>query len=226
VETAMKKYTSKWVAASLLLVLGAGALQAQTLYRSVGPDGRVTFSDVPPPASKSKAAPTGTGAPASASSPLPYELQQVVNRYPVTLYTGDACGPCGSGRILLTSRGIPFSERTVNTAEDVAALQRLSGDTSLPFLTVGAQQIKGYSDAEWTQYLDAAGYPKTSKLPSGYSAAAATPLVAVQRPAANAPATPGTGASAPVVETVNTRQRPSAPPPEPAVNPNPAGIRF
>ncbi|NTV87529.1 MAG: glutaredoxin family protein [Burkholderiaceae bacterium] len=222
----MKKYTLKWVAASLLLVLGAGAAQAQTLYRSVGPDGRVTFSDVPPPASKSKAAPTGTGAPASASSPLPYELQQVVNRYPVTLYTGDACGPCGSGRILLTSRGIPFSERTVNTAEDVAALQRLSGDTSLPFLTVGAQQIKGYSDAEWTQYLDAAGYPKTSKLPSGYSAAAATPLVAVQRPAANAPATPGTGASAPVVETVNTRQRPSAPPSEPAVNPNPAGIRF
>lgn len=222
----MKRYTLKWIAASLLLVLGAGASQAQTLYKSVGPDGRVTFSDVPPPASKSKAAPTGTGGTASAGSPLPYELQQVVNRYPVILYTGDACGPCGSGRILLTSRGIPFSERTVNTAEDVAALQRLSGDTSLPFLTVGAQQIKGYSDAEWTQYLDAAGYPNTSKLPSGYSAAAATPLVAVQRPAANAPATPGTGASAPVVEAVNTRQRPSAPPPEPAVNPNPAGIRF
>ena len=151
----------------------------------MGPDGKVTFSDVPPPPSasaRSKGS-TGAGGPASPGSALPYELQQIASRYPVTLYTSDNCGPCASGRNLLNARGIPFTERTINTAEDAAALQRMSGDASLPFLTVGGQQIPGFSDVEWTQFLDAAGYPKTSQLPPGYRAAGATPFVAVQRPA-------------------------------------------
>ncbi len=208
--------------ASLLLVASA-AIQAQTLYRSVGPDGRVTFSDTPPPTASAK--PSGSasgGGTTTAGAALPYELQQVVNRYPVTLYTGDACAPCASGRNLLTARGIPFTERTVTTAEDAAALQRLSGDTSLPLLSIGSQQIKGFSDAEWSQFLDLAGYPKASQLPSGYRAAPATPLVAVQR-AAPAGEAPG---AAPA-----RRPRPTAAPDpltEPAPDPvnNPANIRF
>jgi glutaredoxin len=221
------KYTPlPLLATGLLLIVIAGATQAQTLYRNVGPDGRVSFSDVPPPAGAAKGVPgAASSGPANAGSALPYDLQQVVNRYPVTLYTGEACAPCGSGRLLLSSRGIPFSERTVNTADDVAALQRLSGDSTLPFLTIGGQQIKGYSDLEWTQFLDAAGYPRTSQLPTGYRAAAATPLVAVQRPAPGAPPATGAVSSEPAIETFNTRQRP-APSPAPAANTNPAGIRF
>ena len=222
----MKNIPVTLLATGLLLIVSAGAVQAQTLYRNVGPDGRVTFSDVPPPAGAAKAAGAGSGAaPANAGVPLPYDLQQVVNRYPVTLYTGDACGPCGSGRILLSSRGIPFTERTVTTPDDAAALLRLSGDTSLPFLTIGGQQIKGYSDLEWTQFLDAAGYPKASQLPAGYRAPAAAPLVAVQRPASPAAPAPGTASGEPVIEPVNTRPRPAASP-APAANTNPAGIRF
>jgi glutaredoxin len=226
----MKNIPVNLLAAGLLLIVSAGAVQAQTLYRNVGPDGRVTFSDVPPPAGAATAAGVGSGAaPASAGVALPYDLQQVVNRYPVTLYTGDACGPCGSGRILLTARGIPFTERTVTTPEDAAALQRMSGDTSLPFITIGGQQIKGYADTEWTQFLDAAGYPKTSQLPPGYRASAPTPFVAVQRPVSAAPgaaaATTGGTSGESTGETFNTRPRPAATP-TPVPNTNPANIRF
>jgi glutaredoxin len=229
-EDVMNRQTLAALTGGLLLVLGSHAALAQTLYRSVGPDGKVTFSDTPPPASaatnaKAKGSATPAG-PVSAGSALPYELQQIASRYPVTLYTGDNCGPCASGRNLLKSRGIPFTERTVSTSDDVAALQRLSGDTGLPFLTIGGQQISGFSDAEWTQYLDAAGYPKTSQLPSGYRPAPATPLVAVQRPAPapSGAAAPAGGASGePTVETFNTRPRP-APAPEP--DSNPAKIQF
>ena len=38
-----------------------------------------------------------------------------MGRFPVTLYTSTNCAPCGAGRTLLASRGIPFSERTVAT---------------------------------------------------------------------------------------------------------------
>lgn len=215
--------------AAALLVLGAlggTALHAQTVYRFVGPDGRVTFSDQPPPAGAAPASAGRTAAAATGSAAgLPYELGQVASRYPVVLYTGAQCSACEAGRAMLNSRGIPFSERTVNTSDDVQALQRLSGDTGLPLLTVGGQQIKGYSDVEWGQYLDAAGYPRTSQLPGGWRAPAAAPLVATQRAAA--PDAPGTAAAAgeAPVEAVSTRPRPT-PRAAPAPNTNPAGITF
>lgn len=199
--------------AALLAAFGA---QAQQIYRIVGPDGRVTFSDKPPAAGAAGSGATGGNtAGASGSGILPFELRQVVSRYPVTLYTGRNCGPCGSARSYLVSRGIPFTERTVTTQEDAAALQRISGDASLPFLTIGAQQLKGFSDAEWGQFLDAASYPKTSVLPASYTHPPATPLVAVQRPPAPEAAAAPSAAAAP----------PPAPAPAPAPS-NPSGIVF
>ncbi len=214
--------------AATLAVFAIGALfvtasQAQQVYRIVGPDGKVTFSDQPPPAAAGRAGATNASASSSggaASAGLPYELRQVAGKYPVTLYTGDNCGPCGAGRSMLTSRGIPFTERTVNTNDDVQALQRLSGDASLPFVTIGSQQIKGYSDAEWTQFLDAAGYPASSALPASYRRPAATPLVAAT-----------TAAAAPAAANAPANRRPAVPPESqvapPAATPaNPAGIKF
>ena len=88
----------------------AAAAQAQMVYRIIGADGRVTFSDKPPvKAEQGKVAATGVGAAAAASaSALPFELRQVANKYPVTLYTAPDCGPCSNGRAMLSSRGIPI----------------------------------------------------------------------------------------------------------------------
>ena len=94
----------------VLLVFGSAGLQAQTIYRIVGPDGRVTFSDKAPLDVGKATATNANGKPvASSDSGLPYELRQIVSRYPVTLYTGVACTPCNSGRLLLQSRIENFS---------------------------------------------------------------------------------------------------------------------
>ena len=204
-----------------LLTMSSASLWAQAVYRIVGPDGRVTFSDKPLPATtgKSTTLDAGSAGPTSGGPALPYELQQVVSKYPVTLYTGANCGPCGSGRAMLTSRGVPFMERTVTSPQDADALQRLSGDNTLPLLTIGGQQLKGYSDTEWNQFLNAAGYPKTSQLPTSYHNPPAAPLVAVQKqPPANS-------------ATSDAAREPSAAPaarptPDRSGVDNPAGIRF
>jgi glutaredoxin len=210
-----------WILTGLVLMLGLAAtsLSAQGVYRIVGPDGRVTFSDRPPPAADARAVgSTGSAAAPDSTAQLPFQLRQVVGRYPVTLYTGKECAPCNSGRNLLNARGIPYTEKLVDTPEDGEALRRLSGEASLPFLTIGGQQIKGYSDTEWTQFLDAAGYPKTSALPGSYRRPAPTPLVAARSaPTAPAASAPSSGPSAPA--------RPAEVPVAPPVN-NPAGIRF
>jgi glutaredoxin len=198
------------IAAATLL---AGPSRAQQVYRIVGPDGKVTFSDKPPPAAVNAKVTSGTGASAGgANASLPFELRQIASKYPVTFYTTENCGPCTAARSMLITRGVPFTEKTVITAEDSQALQRLSGDSSLPFATIGGQQLKGYSDAEWTQFLNAAGYPAASILPSGYRQPPATPLVTVSAAPSAAPA-PAPRPAAPAVQV--------APPPA-----NPSGIKF
>ena len=71
---------------------------AQTIYRIVGSDGKVTFSDKPPAADAKATATSAGGRPiGQQDNTLPYELRQIATRYPVTLYSGTNCGPCTAG---------------------------------------------------------------------------------------------------------------------------------
>ena len=200
-------------------VVSAATSHAQPVYRVVGPDGKVTFSDRAPPAGSTAPA-TGTATPSAGgdASTLPYELRQVAARYPVVLYTAADCGPCASARLLLQQRGVPFSERTISTAGDSQALQKISGGTTMPFGTIGSQHLVGFADAEWTQYLDAAGYPKQSTLPASFKPSAPQPMVAVKA----APAASTTALATPVAadKTPAPRRLPASSPS------NPKGIQF
>lgn len=192
-----------------LLAVGLGlSLAAQAQYRVVGPDGKVTYTDRPPAQGQARPVATPAGNAGTPTAALPYELRQSATRYPVTLYSAAGCGPCDAGRQYLRQRGIPFAEKVVGN-DDGEALQRAIGSRGLPALTVGSQVLSGYSADSWASYLDAAGYPRESKLPGNYSAAAPTPLVAAPAAATAPPPTAST--------------RPELPPP-PA--PTPGGIRF
>lgn len=199
--------------ASCLLLTAPAQLSAEAIYRLVGPDGRVIYTDRPPAAgARVSATPSaGPGADPSAASGLPYTLRQVATRYPVTLYSGANCSPCSSARSLLQERGIPFAERTVNTVQDGEALKRLSGELLLPVLSIGSQVLKGLAVTEWHQYLSAAGYPQKSELPASYRSPPPTPLVEAQKaePAGAVPAAPPPALPA-------SREAPA----------NPAGIVF
>lgn len=162
-----------------LLLMSCGAALAQ--YKVIRPDGSVTYTDRPPiDASNVRITPLGRtvqAVAAPAETGLPVELRQAAQRYPVTLYASADCAPCDNGRKLLQQRGVPFGERRIGSDEDVMALERLVGGRSVPALTIGAQQLRGFSEADWGAYLDAAGYPRESKLPRNWPAPTATPLV-------------------------------------------------
>lgn len=200
---------------------------AQQMFKHVDAAGRVTFSDKPPsPSAGGKFEPVTSRAQIGSTNTasLPLELRQAAERYPVVLFTGPNCEPCETGRQLLNRRGIPFGERTVATAADGDALRRLSGDQGLPLLTIGGQQIKGYSDIEWNQFLTAAGYPSTSLLPTAYKGPPAAPLVATAEPT---PAAPGAAAApAQAAAPAAARPRPAAATPAEDTTQNPAGIKF
>ncbi len=181
------------LAGACLSLLSAPAL-AQ--YKVVAPDGSVTYTDRPPATSNLRVTPMGRNTPPSApglEAGLPFDLRQSSARYPVVLYTAANCAPCNSGRSLLQSRGIPYTERNIASEEDGQALERLVGGRTLPSLTVGAQPLRGFNDVDWGGYLDAAGYPRESKLPRNWPVPVATPLVA--RAAAASPTSPASAAA-------------------------------
>lgn len=189
---------------ALVLLLAAAALPAEALYKVIGPDGKVTYTDRAPSGTDGKVTSLSATGSAVAADPneLPLELRQVAARYPVTLYVIADCLPCDSARTLLRERGIPYTERIVVSEEDANAVQRLTGTRDLPTMTIGTQHLRGFAADVWTGYLDSAGYPRESRLPAGYKYAAATP--------------------------VTQRTEPPRPAPEPAaaLPASPSGIRF
>lgn len=177
------------ISASTLLLLALMDTPAWALYKVVGPDGKVTYTDRPPTDQASQS--IKSNGVISASGSLPFELRQISAKFPVTLYAAKACAPCDQGRNLLRQRGVPFTEKKVDTAAAAAALERLEGTQQVPVLRVGQQQIQGYSSTEWQAYLDAAGYPKQSTLPPGYLWPDASSLAPQAAPAAaSRPASP------------------------------------
>lgn len=161
------------------LFLAAWPLAASAQYKVVNPDGSIGYTDRPPITTDAKITPMKRGAvPASAAeNELPFELRQTAARFPVTIYTAPDCAPCDSGRQLLKARGVPYVERTVTTEDDAQTLDRLVGGRMVPALTIGAQALRGLSQQDWTSYLDAAGYPRESRLPRGWKVPEPAPLV-------------------------------------------------
>ncbi|CAN5706931.1 hypothetical protein BH11PSE8_BH11PSE8_03610 [soil metagenome] len=172
----------------LIGLLLAAALPALAQYKVVGPDGKVTYTDRPPITTDAKITSLKGGGAPLADVALPLELRQPASRYPVTLYTmTGACEPCDAARNLLRQRGIPYAERQVLGPEDNEALERLSGGRDVPTLTIGSQTLRGLAPGVWRSYLDAAGYPRESRLPANYRYAAPAPIT--ERRTADAPST-------------------------------------
>lgn len=144
---------------------------------------------IAPPSDRPAQAIRANGATASTEG-LPYELQRVVSRYPVSLFTGPKCASCDAGRQLLKDRGVPFVEKTISTNDDVRAYNKQEATDQLPSVRIGQKQLLGYSQADWTSYLDAAGYPAKSALPLNYRWPEPAPLapLAESGPAASTPA--------------------------------------
>ncbi len=207
----MKRVSIQCLLLSIMLV----CLPAQAQYKWIGPDGRVTYSDQPPPtnAKTGTPVPAAENAPAATASSLPYAVSRAAQNFPVTLYTIKDCSACDQGRNHLKSRGVPFQEKTVSTQADVDAMKKISSENNFPVLTVGNQKLTSFEPGQWNQTLDLAGYPKDNQLPRNYKNSAPTSLGEESKPSkpdtGNAPKAPP--ASQPV--TPNALPKPDNAPP-------------
>ncbi len=149
----------------VLLALLAPVADAQTMYRWMDKDGKVHYSDQPPPKEIRKVEERRISTPTIETSTLPYDLQQAAQNFPVTLYTtADCAAPCKSAKDYLAKRGIPYSEKSLAANEEIAEFKKLFNTVNavVPAILVGAQQHQGFDESSWGSLLDAAGYPRTA----------------------------------------------------------------
>ena len=154
-----------FIAGALAFAVAAACADASaqaTLYRWVDKDGKVHFTDTPPPADATKAEQRRFGDSAP-DQQLPFATQAAMKKSPVMLWVVPNCEPCAQGRELLANRGIPFSERDAQSnVETQAAFKKLTGgDLNVPLLEVGGERVRGFEPGQWNAALDAAGYPRT-----------------------------------------------------------------
>jgi glutaredoxin len=208
--TSVSRVTSGVASAlAMALLLAAGGACAQQMYKWVDAKGIVHFSDQPPPPGQGRQVEAKATANGGGGAALPFALAEAVRKAPVTLYTGRDCSVCDQGRALLQARGVPFTEKTVNTNDDIARLAQAGSNGQLPLLLVGRTPLIGFDSAAWDGALSDASYPAQSQLPGDYQQAAATPAAPPRGSSAQATAAAAARAEA---QDAARRQAPPVPP--------------
>ena len=147
----------------LCLVLIALTASAQA-YRWVDKDGRVHYSDTPPPPGEAGKVEQKRLSPSvvEGGGALPYETRRAAENFPVVLYTAPDCAEsCKLGRDFLRRTGVPFTEKSLQSEEDLADFRKAHNvrEISLPMLAVGPKTLKGFEEGGWSGLLETAGYP-------------------------------------------------------------------
>ncbi len=149
----------RFVVLLLAGVLMAGAASAQTVYKSVGPDGKVVYSDRAPTTGRlektMKFELASSALPASAAS----FMEQFRKTHPpgaapaplaagkgVTLYSAVWCGYCRKAKAWLAARNVSYTNVDIDAPGGTAALALASGGSSgIPVLVVDGRSLAGFS---------------------------------------------------------------------------------
>lgn len=156
------------LALAMACVALAPPANAETLYKSVGPDGRVEYTDRPP--ADGKAAKTLNFADLPAT-PLPESVlryreqlqKSMQNRLAnagkpdggAQLFTAVWCGYCRKAKAYLAERGIAYREHEIDTPDGQIAFARAGNASGIPLLLVGEQRVQGFSAAAYDAALHA-----------------------------------------------------------------------
>ncbi|HTP47360.1 MAG TPA: glutaredoxin family protein [Casimicrobiaceae bacterium] len=148
---------------ALIAICGSGLAisQVQQVYRYVDPEGRVVYSDKPPPPNARDAQAKRIGRNTIETSNLSYTSALAEERFPVTLYTFGCGTICDTASALLNKRGVPHTVVDVGQGDGADKLKRLTGGLDAPALQVGDQFTTGFNENRWQSMLTDAGYPQT-----------------------------------------------------------------
>jgi glutaredoxin len=140
------------------MLFGIPPAQAARLYKWVDKDGNVSYHDQPPMEAGYRVEEKNIAVRSRATDHIP---QEIIDKFPVVLYSASKCASCDSARAYLKSRGIPFTEKNVEGDRKLQEeLIKQAGGLAVPTIMVGTKILKGYLESLLEGELDDAGYPK------------------------------------------------------------------
>ncbi|MGL4231127.1 MAG: DUF4124 domain-containing protein [Casimicrobium sp.] len=151
----------KQIGVGLLLATVATVATAQTVYRWTDANGRVQYSDQPPPPGV-KAEERNVKGSSIQNNEASLQSDDAQKKSPVTLYTSECGDSCDQAKGYLNRRGIPHT--IVDPTRSAELNKRFKDDTGgsvVPVLKIGERKLSGWSESNWASALDGAGYPKT-----------------------------------------------------------------
>jgi glutaredoxin len=122
----------------ILLALFLAWPASAGVYKWTDAQGRVQYSDSPPPAAKATQLrlQTYTG---------PVEVSRAVGTDSgVTIYTTEWCGVCQRAKTFFKQNGVPFREWDVEKTAYGAIKFKQLGGSGVPVITVGAEKMMGF----------------------------------------------------------------------------------
>ncbi len=157
----MKTFRDKFYAWFLILLVIPGTALTETMYKSVGPDGRVSYSDSAPANGTVEKTLTFTNLPAT---PLPasviryrQELQKSLqnrlsssaksreSREGVQLFAAAWCGYCRKAKSYLAEKNIAYHEYDIDTPDGQLAFAQIGTGSGIPLLLWQGKQTRGFS---------------------------------------------------------------------------------
>lgn len=135
-DPAMKPY---WILLALLLAWPAYA----GVYKWTDAQGRIQYSDTPPPTAKS------TQLKLQSFTGSAQVSQAAGADSGVTIYTTEWCGVCKRAKAFFTKNAVPFREWDVEKTDYGATKFRQLGGSGVPLITVGSQKMAGFDEASF-----------------------------------------------------------------------------
>jgi glutaredoxin len=156
----MTKNIQLYFIANVVLLLQVTAVNAIELYKSVGPDGKIIYSDRPSAEAKLEKKLVLKDLPASQLSTETAaaidrlrqnapQLPKAANASDTVLFTTSWCGYCKKARAYLASKNIPYQEIDIETEDGLSAYVRAGGTQGVPMLVSKGQSIMGFTADEY-----------------------------------------------------------------------------
>lgn len=129
---------------------------AQDLYKSVGPDGRIVYSDKPPAKGRIEKTMKFENLPSSALPASAFSYVEQLRKLrasssankptkAVVLYSAAWCGYCKKAKAYLADKGITYQEIDIDTDGGMIAFAQVGGGNGVPLLLAGGQRVQGFS---------------------------------------------------------------------------------
>lgn len=146
----------------LAVIIVSTSTLAQTLYKSIGPDGKTVYSDKPPTEGHVKKTFRIQELPNTAIPQKTLAELEVLRKSskqsaaPITgvvLFSATWCGYCKQAKAFLAQRGVVYQDNDIDTPSGKLAFAQAGGGKGVPLLIFNGTMVQGFNLASYESYF-------------------------------------------------------------------------